>query len=134
MTWGTWQFFTRAASLKIATLITSFCLKLKMYELKIYKGVMCHDTKKSCKIWKEINLSVQNWHEQFDEFWSKHLKISKICTLMDCSWPKHIRFELKKVQRSYIWWHWILMQNLNKNWRVLSKMTWRIWKISQAVK
>ena len=40
----------------------------------------------------------------------------------------------KKVQRSYIWWHWILMQNLNKNWRVLSKMTWRIWKISQAVK
>ena len=29
----------------------------------------------------------------------------------------------KKVQRSYIWWHWRLMQNLKENWFVLSKMT-----------
>ena len=35
----------------------------------------------------------------------------------------------KKVQRSYVWWHWRLMQNLKENWLVLSKMTWRIWKI-----
>ena len=38
-------------------------------------------------------------------------------------------FEQKKVQRSYIWWHWRLMQNLKENWLVLSKMTWRIWQI-----
>ena len=35
----------------------------------------------------------------------------------------------KKVQRSYVWWHWRLMQNLKENWLVLSKMTWRIWQI-----
>ena len=35
----------------------------------------------------------------------------------------------KKVQRSYVWWYWRLMQNLKKNWFVLSKMTWGIWKI-----
>ena len=35
----------------------------------------------------------------------------------------------KKLQRSYVWWYWILMQNLNENWHVLSKMTWRIWHI-----
>ena len=35
----------------------------------------------------------------------------------------------KKVQRSYIWWHWILMQYLKENWLVLSKMTWGIWQI-----
>ena len=38
-------------------------------------------------------------------------------------WPK-------KVQRSYVWWHWTLMQNLKENWLMLSKMTWRIWQIS----
>ena len=31
-------------------------------------------------------------------------------------WPK-------KVQGSYVWWHWILMQNLKENWLLLSKMT-----------
>ena len=30
-------------SLKIGTLIGSFYLKQKMYELKIYIGVLCHD-------------------------------------------------------------------------------------------
>ena len=34
-----------------------------------------------------------------------------------------------KVQRSSIWWHWRLMQNVKANWLLLSKMTWRIWQI-----
>ena len=34
-----------------------------------------------------------------------------------------------KVQRSYIWWHWRLIQNLNEKWLVLSKMTWGICQI-----
>ena len=42
---------------------------------------------------------------------------------------KVYNFWVKKVQRSYVWWHWILMQNLKENWLVLSKMTWRIWQI-----
>ena len=49
-----------------------------------------------CKIWKGIYLSVQNWHEEFNEFWPKHLKMSKIYTLMECFWPKYVMFELKK--------------------------------------
>ena len=40
-----WQIFTRALeSVKIGTLTRSFCPKQKMYELKIYSGVMCHDS------------------------------------------------------------------------------------------
>ena len=35
----------------------------------------------------------------------------------------------KKVQGSYAWWHWILMQNLKENWFVLFKMTWRMCQI-----
>ena len=67
-----------------------------MYGLKIYRGVICHDNEESCKIWRGIDLPVQNWHEKFDEFWPEHSKVSKICTLMDCFWPKYIIFELNK--------------------------------------
>ena len=33
-------------SLKIVTLMGSFYPKSKMYELKIYRGVLCHDNEK----------------------------------------------------------------------------------------
>ena len=34
--------------------------------------------------------------EKFNEFWSDHPKVSKICTFMGSFWPKYIMFELKK--------------------------------------
>ena len=86
---------------------------------------MCHQNEEWCKKWRVIDLSVQNWHEKFNEFWPENSKISKIC----CFWPKYIMFELKKVKRSYVWWHWSLIQNLKENRLVLSKMIWRIWQI-----
>ena len=112
------KFFTRALeSLKTETLMAFFCLKLKMHELKIYSG-LDNDNEEWCKIWRGIDLSVQNWHNEFDEFSPKHSKTSNICTLIGCFWPKYIKFELKKVQRIYVWWYWRLMQNLKE------KPTW----------
>ena len=35
-----------------------------------------------------------------------------------------------KVQRSYLSWHWGVMQILKKNWPVVWKKTWEIWHIS----
>ena len=91
---------------------------------------MRHDNEEWCKIWREINLSIQNSHEKFGKFWPKHSKISKFCVLMDCFWPKYIMFELKKVKRSYFWWHWILIQNLKEKWlEEFSKFsTEHVWK------
>ena len=61
LTWGIWQIFTRALeSLQIGTLMAYFCLKLKMYELKNCRGVMCHDNDEWCKIWRGTDWSVQN--------------------------------------------------------------------------
>ena len=57
---------------------------------------MCHENEEWCKIWRGIDLSFQNWHELFDEFWPKHLKVSKIFILMCSFWAKYILFELKK--------------------------------------
>ena len=97
MTLEIWQIFTRALkNLKIGAFMGSFCTKYKMYELKIYRGVMFHDNEEWWKIWRGIDLSIQHWHEQFDELWPEHSKISNICTLMGCFWPKNIIFELKK--------------------------------------
>ena len=70
--------------------------KLENYELKIHRGVMCHDNEEWRKIWRGIDLSIQNWHEEFDEFWPEHLKVSKTFFLMCSFWTKYILFELKK--------------------------------------
>ena len=67
-----------------------------MYELKIYRGVICHDNEEWCKIWRGIDLSFQNWHEELDEFSPEHPKVSKTCTLMGSFWSKYITIELKK--------------------------------------
>ena len=109
ITWGIWQIFTRAlVSLKMGTLRGFFCPKLKIFELKIYKGVMCHKNEEWCKNWRRTDFSVQNWHEQFWTFWFKYSKISKMCTLMGCLWSKCIMFKLKKYKEvmfdSYKYW------------------------------
>ena len=49
-------------SLKIETLMGSFYVKWKICALKIYRGVLCHDNEEWYKIWRGIDLSVQNWH------------------------------------------------------------------------
>ena len=67
-----------------------------MYELKIYSGVISNDTEEWWKIWRGIDLFFQNWHKKFDEFWSEHYKISKICTLMGFFWKKVYNVWVKK--------------------------------------
>ena len=48
-----------------------------------------------------------------------HFDWSLLCKVYNF-WPK-------KVRRSYISWHWRVMQNLKKNWLVVCQMTWGIW-------
>ena len=57
---------------------------------------MCHGNEEWCKIWRGLDLSVQNWHGECNKFWPEHSKISKICFLMGCFWAKYIMFELSK--------------------------------------
>ena len=100
-----------------------------MYELKIYREVLCHGNEEWSKIWRGIDLSVQNWREEFDEVWPEHLKISKICTLRGFFSTKYIMFELKTVQGSFVSWQWKMIPNLKRNSIVSSKLIWRIWQI-----
>ena len=44
------------------------------------------------------------------------------------------KISAKKVQKSYLSWHWRVIQNLKKNWIFVWKMTWVVWWIlMQAV-
>ena len=51
---------------------------------------MRYDNEEWCQIWNRTDLSFQNWHEEFNKFWHKHSKISKIYNLIDLFWPKYI--------------------------------------------
>ena len=75
-------------------------------------------------------LSVEN--VEFDKFWSEHLKISKICTLMDCFWSKYTMFEPKKKYRGFMfdgteYWCKIWRKNdLNfQNWHAMTYFSWK---------
>ena len=81
---------------KIRTSIGPFCTKHITFDLKKYWGVFFHGTEESCKIWRNTGLWFGKWHEKFDKFWPEYSKISQICTLMGCFWPKYIMFELSK--------------------------------------
>ena len=59
---------------------------------------MSHENKEQWKIWKGTELSIQNWHEEFGEFWTEHTKMSNICTLIDRFWKKHKMFDLKSTR------------------------------------
>ena len=96
MTLGNWQIFTSALeSVKIGTLMGSFNPKQKKYQLKFYRGVMCYDNEEWCKLWRGIDLSFQNWHDEFEEFWLEQLKVSKFFVLMGSIWAKNVLLELK---------------------------------------
>ena len=49
--------------------------KYEMYDLKICRGVMCHENEEWWNFWRAIDLSVQNLHEESDEFWHEQSKI-----------------------------------------------------------
>ena len=95
MTRGIWQIFIRALeSLKTGILMGSFNPEEKRYEIKIQRGVMCYDNEDWCKIWREIDLSFQNWHEEFDEFWPNFESFIKLKIDTKFGEETNCRFEI----------------------------------------
>ena len=74
---------------------------------------MCYENKEWYKIWRVIAFSVQNWNDKFNIFWPKHSKISlsKKMPFNGLRLTKVGHIWAKKVQSSYLSWHWRMMQN-----------------------
>ena len=63
---------------KIYTLTGCFSLKYFMFELKKCRGIMFHNARNWCKIWRKSELWFEKWHKGFDKFWLEHTKVSKL--------------------------------------------------------
>ena len=81
---------------KLFILMGTFWAKYILFKLKKYREIIFHETEEGYKIWREIELSFQNWHKEFDKTWPEHSKVSKIFILVGSFWAKYILFELKK--------------------------------------
>ena len=92
-----------------------FRAKYITFDLKKYRGVIIHDTEKSCKI-----ESCKNWLVVWKITWrnwqmTRELENRKYLHFNGLLLTKVYNVCAKKVQRSYVWWHWILMGNLKEN-------------------
>ena len=79
---------------RIFFLMGSFWAKYIFFALKkvCYRGVIFHEPEKGYKIWSRIDLSFQNWLQEFDKIWTKRTKVSKIFILLGSFWAKYILF------------------------------------------
>ena len=122
-----WQIFTRAAleNFKSGIFMVSFCLKLKMHKFKNYTGVCVMTMRNDAKL-KSNWLFSSKLAKGIWQILTQALENIKNLHFNGMLFTKVYTFWAIKVQRGYIWWHWLMMQNLKENWLVLSKMTWRI--------
>ena len=94
---------------------------------KKYIRVISHGSEDWCKIWRKTYLFYKNDKNlvKFDLSTCKspnlHFHLLLLCKVFNV-WPR-------KVQRSYLSWHWRVIRNSKKNWLVVGKMTWGIWEI-----
>ena len=89
---GNWLILTRALK-SLKNFNFNVLLLSKLYR---YRGVIFHETEEWYKIWRGIDMSFENWPEDFEKVWPEHSKVSKIFTLMVSFWTKYLLFELKK--------------------------------------
>ena len=95
MTWGIRKIFTRALeSVNIGTLMGSLRPKQKMYELRIYRGGMCHYNEEWFKIWRELTCRFKIEMRNFMNFDQSTRKFQKFA--LGSFYPKYIIFQLRK--------------------------------------
>ena len=106
----------------------SFWAKYRLFELKKYRGVIFHGTEEWWKIWRNwLVVSKLTWG--IWQILTQALKSLKTFHFNGLLLSKIYIVWTKKLQRGYLSWHWRMMQNLERNWLVVSKLTWGIWQI-----
>ena len=113
-------------SQQICTWISSFCWKYIQFELKKYREVISW-------YWKVMQNLKKNWFvvSKMTRIWWILIRTLKSLKNLHFDWSfsyKVYNVWPKKVQKSYLSWHWRVMQNLKRNWLVVWKMTWEIWQ------
>ena len=123
LTWEIWQIFIRALeSLKIGTLMGSLIQYRKCMSLKCTEELCIMAIKNDAKFEEELTsrfkIDTTNW-----QILTRALECLKNLRFDRLLLTKVYNVWANKVQKSYVWWHWRLMQNFKENWLVHSKMT-----------
>ena len=118
-----WNLRWAVESLKFCTLVCSFCKNHIKFQLK--KRLISHNIEERCRVRKADLRWSQIWHEEFGEFSPNHSKVQKFHS-NGLFLSKVYEVWAKKKERSYLSWHWTVMQNLRNPDIVVSKMAWRI--------
>ena len=134
MTWGIWQIFTRAFK-NLKNLHFNGLLLIKVYNnwAQKYTGVMPDGTQDWYKVWRKTNLCFQKWHEEFGKYSSEHIRKFE---LWDFYWVPLSKVEniwVWNLQGRYVSWQWRMIQDLNRNLFVSSKLTWefnKFWPVN----
>ena len=74
------------------------------------------------------DLRFGKWHEEYGKFSPERLKVSKLGFWWDPFIQTWKRMRLKSTEE-ILSWQW-RMTNLKRNWLVISKLRWGIWRIS----
>ena len=103
--------------------------------MKKYRRVISYDTEEWCKVWRKtvaVDLknemtNLVNFNASSDKSENLHFDGLLLSIVYKVS--------AKKVQKSYLLWHWRVIQTMKKNSLFVWKMTWEIWWIlTRAVK
>ena len=113
------DFIPSLATLKVCALMGPFWSKYIMFERKNYRGIICHDTKGYVIFKQKLTGGLKNdirnlinFHASIRKSENLHfdeLVLSKAYKVLD-----------KKVQKSYVSWHWRLIQRKVNCWEVNS--------------
>ena len=71
----------------------------------------------------------ENWHEAWRNLVNFHAgsQMSENLYFDGLLQSKAFKVLGEKANKSYVSWHWRVMQSLKKNWLLVPKMTWRTW-------
>ena len=82
--------------------------------------MISHDTDEWCKVWRKIGSWLQKWHDEFGKFNRSSGKSENLhfdVLLFSITY----KVSAKKMQKSYLSWHWRVIQTLKKKFRFCLK-------------
>ena len=126
LTWRTSRVLTRA--LESLKNLFNWFLVTKVYNVWATKVQRCYLSWhwRVMQFWRKTDFWFEKWHEKFGKFSPEHLKVSKLGYWWDpliqsrkcMSWKSTEELCVMTMKN---------MQNMKRNWLVISKLIWGIW-------
>ena len=93
-----------------------FIQSTKCMSLQFKEELYIMTKKNDAKFEEELTCRFKNWHHNLTNFDPSTRMSQKMLHFNGLLLTKVYNVWAKKVQKSYVWWHWRLMQNLKENW------------------